>query len=159
MKTSLSRTLVGLLATAGLIGASVNSQAATATGNFNVNIALTSKCEINSTAAATGAVITDIDLTYTSFQTTAATGSTGFNVRCTNNLPYTLALDSTSVTDAALNLAYTLTLSAASNTGNGANQAYTVDATMAAGQAGTCATATCDNTASANKQRTLTITY
>ncbi len=106
MKASLSRTLVGLLATAGLIGASVNAQAATATGNFNVNIALTSKCEINSTAAATGAVITDIDLTYTSFQTTAATGSTGFNVRCTNSLPYTLALDSTSVTDAALNLDY-----------------------------------------------------
>ena len=56
MKASLSRTLVGLLAAAGLIGASVNAQAATATGNFNVNITLTSKCEINSTAAATGAV-------------------------------------------------------------------------------------------------------
>lgn len=83
MKTSISRTLVGLLAAAGLVGASVNAQAATATGNFNVNITLTSKCEINSTAAATGAVISDIALAYTSFQTTAATGSTNFNVRCT----------------------------------------------------------------------------
>ena len=159
MKSSLSRILVGLLAAAGLVGASVNAQAATATGNFNVNVTLTSKCEINGTAAATGAVITDIALAYTSFQTSAATGSTSFNVRCTNSLPYTLALDSTSVTDAALNLDYTLTLSATSNTGNGANQAYTVAASMAAGQAGTCATATCDNSASANRQRTLTITY
>jgi hypothetical protein len=158
MKASLSRTLVGLLAAAGLIGTSAQAQV-TATGNFNVNIALTSKCEINSTAAATGAVITDIDLTYTSFQTTAATGSTSFNVRCTNGLDYTLGLDSTSVTDAALNLDYTLALSATSNTGNGANQAYTVAASMAAGQAGTCATATCDNSGSANRQRTLTITY
>lgn len=64
MKTSISRTLVGLLAAAGLVGASVNAQAATATGNFNVNITLTSKCEINSTAAATGAVISDIALAY-----------------------------------------------------------------------------------------------
>ena len=85
MKTSISRTLVGLLAAAGLVGASVNAQAATATGNFNVNITLTSKCEINSTAAATGAVISDIALAYTSFQTTAATGSTNFNVRCTTS--------------------------------------------------------------------------
>lgn len=92
MKASLSRILVGLLATAGLIGASVNAQAATATGNFNVSITLTSKCEINSTAASTGAVVSDIALAYTSFQTTAATGSTSFNVRCTNSLPYTLAL-------------------------------------------------------------------
>lgn len=159
MKSSLSRTLVGLLAAAGLVGASANAQAATATGNFNVNIALTSKCEINSTAAATGAVITDIDLAYTSFQTTAATGSTSFNVRCTSGLGYTLALDSTSVTDTALNLAYTLNLSAASGSGNGGDQSFTVNASMAAGQSGTCSTATCDNTASTNKQRTLTITY
>lgn len=159
MKPSLSRILVGLLAAAGLVGASVNAQAATATGNFNVNIALTSKCEINGTAAATGAVITDIALAYTSFQTSAATGSTSFNVRCTNSLPYTLSLDNTTVTDQALNLAYTLSLSSASGTGNGTNQAYTVDASMAANQAGTCATTTCTNAASTNKQRTLTITY
>ena len=118
MKTSISRTLVGLLAAAGLVGASVNAQAATATGNFNVNITLTSKCEINSTAAATGAVISDIALAYTSFQTTAATGSTNFNVRCTTSLPYALALDTTTITDDALNLDYTLSLSAASGTGN-----------------------------------------
>lgn len=108
MKSSLSRILVGLLAAAGLVGASVNAQAATATGNFNVNVTLTSKCEINGTAAATGAVITDIALAYTSFQTSAATGSTSFNVCCTNSLPYTLALDLTTVTDQALNLDYPL---------------------------------------------------
>lgn len=159
MKASLSRILVGLLATAGLIGASVNAQAATATGDFNVSITLTSKCEINSTAASTGAVVSDIALAYTSFQTTAATGSTSFNVRCTNSLPYTLALDATTVTDQALNLDYSLSLSSAGGTGNGTDQAYTVNASMAGGQSGTCATTTCTNAASTNKQRTLTITY
>lgn len=159
MQRTLSRILVGLLASAGLIGASVNAQAATATGNFNVTISLTSKCEINSTEASTGAVISDLALAYSSFQTSAATGSTSFNVRCTNNLPYTLALDLTSVTDQALNLDYTLALDSSSGTGNGSNQLFTVNASMAAGQVGNCATASCTNAASTNKQRTLTITY
>lgn len=140
-------------------------QAATATGNFNVNITLTSKCEINGTAGATGAVITDLALAYTSFQTTASTGSSSFNVRCTNTLPFSLALDSASVTDGTTGLDYTLALSTsathtvgpvaslASQTGTGANVLYYVHGNIASGQAGT-------NTAgTANKQRTLTISY
>lgn len=151
-------TLAALMACAGLVG--VNAHAATATGNFNVNITLTSKCEINGTAGASGAVITDLDLAYESFQTTDATGTTSFNVRCTQDLPYTLKLDSTSVTDNALNLPYTLALSAESGTGAGLTaQPITVTGTIAKDLAGTCATASCDNAAATNKQRTLTVTY
>lgn len=143
-----------------LLGLAQNAWAqSTATGTFNVVLNLTSKCEINNTNAATGAVISDLSMNYTSFQTTAASGNTTFNVRCTNNLPYTLALDSTSVTDDAVNLAYTLALSAASGTGNGTNQAFTVTGAIASGQAGTCATATCTNTSATNRTRTLTVTY
>lgn len=133
------------------IGAGV-ANAGTATGNFNVNITLTSVCQLTGPA--------DLDFTYTSFQAGAATGVGGaFSVQCTNSLPYTMALDSTSVTDDAVNLAYTLGLSAAGGTGNGAAQAYTVTGSMAAAQSGTCATASCTNAAATNKQRTLTITY
>ncbi|MEO8387728.1 MAG: hypothetical protein ABI893_16205 [Polaromonas sp.] len=140
--------------------ATLPAYAATAAGTFNVVINLTSKCEINSTNAATGAVINNVVFNYTSFQTTAATSTGGgFNVRCTNSLPYTLALSNSGVTDDAVNLAYTLALSAAAGTGNGTDQAFTVNGTMAAGQAGTCATATCTNTAATNKTKTLTITY
>ena len=143
-----------------LSGFSVSAQAATATGTFNVLINLTSKCEINSTNAATGALITDLTFDYTSFQTAPATPTTSFNVRCTNTLPYALSLDATSVTDNATNLAYTLALSGATATGTGANQVITVTGTMAAGQSGTCGTtAVCTNAAATNKQRMLTVTY
>jgi Spore Coat Protein U domain len=154
---------LALIAAFGLTAlvSSLGAHAATATGNFNVNLTLNSKCEINNTNTATGAVITDLAMTYTSFQLAAATGSTNFNVRCTNLLPYTVALDSTSVTDAAVNLLYTLTLvpPVGGGTGNGANQNYVINGGITAGQAGTCAVASCTNSASANKQRLLTITY
>jgi len=150
--------LVSSLLLASLLTAPAH--AATASGTFDVVINLTSKCEINSTNASTGAVINNVVFNYTSFQTAAATSTGGgFNVRCTNSLPYTLALNNSGVTDDAVNLAYTLSLSAASGTGNGSDQAFTVNGSMAAGQAGTCATGTCTNTAATNKTKTLTITY
>ncbi|UUZ74528.1 hypothetical protein LP414_19095 [Polaromonas sp. P1(28)-13] len=140
--------------------ATLPSHAATATGTFDVVINLTSKCEINSTNAATGAVISNVVFNYTSFQTAAATSTGGgFNVRCTNSLPYTLALSNSGVTDDAVNLAYTLSLSAAGGTGNGTDQAFTVNGSMAAGQAGTCTGATCNNSGATNKTKTLTVTY
>ena len=43
----------------------------------------------------------------------APSSSNSFNVRCTNTLPYTLALDTAAVTDSVLALDYTLALSAA----------------------------------------------
>jgi len=147
-------TLLSLLA----LTFAVSSRAATATGNFNVNLTLNSTCQINSTASG-AATITDLAMTYTSFQTTAATSSTSFNVRCTNTLPYTLALDNASVLDNALDLTYTLSLSAGSGTGTGADQPITVNGAISPGQAGTCTTASCTNSLATNKQRTLTITY
>ncbi|MCZ8255132.1 MAG: spore coat protein U domain-containing protein [Polaromonas sp.] len=136
--------------------ATVPAQAATQTGNFDVNITLTSACIYTKTS--------DVVFNYTSFQTAAAAQTTAgaFTVKCTNTLPYTLALDSAgSYTDAATNLAYTLTLSSSSATGNGSAQSYTVNGSIAGNQGGTCATAggVCTNTGSANKQRTLTISY
>lgn len=147
MKKLLIATLLGYVG----FGASI-ATAGTATGNFNVNITLNSVCQLTGPA--------DIDFTYTSFQGGASTGTGGaFSVKCTNSLPYTIALDSTSVTDDAVNLAYTLGLSAAGGTGNGAAQNYSVTGNMAGAQAGTCGTASCTNAAATNKTRTLTITY
>lgn len=147
-------TLIAALSLAVL--ASATAHAATATGNFDVNITLTSACVYAKTS--------DVDFAYTSFQVAAQaqTTSGGFTVKCTNTLPYTLALDAAgSYTDAATNLAYTLSLSSTGATGNGAAQAYSVTGSIAGGQGGDCATAggVCTNSGSANKQRTLTITY
>lgn len=132
-----------------------SAQALTATsGNFNVNISLTPSCSVSTPAA--------INLTYTSFQGTAATGSSGFTVTCTNTLPYTPSVSGAATTDDAVNLAYTLGFTApvGGGTGNGAAQAYTVDASIASGQSGTCsATAGCTNAAATNQVHTLTITY
>ena len=126
------------------------AQAATTTPTgFNVTVNLTSGCEVT-------AGPTDVAFTYTSFQAGAATSTGGaFSVRCTNTLPYTMALDSTTGTVIGLN--YTLALSAAGGTGAGLTAAsYTVNGSMASGQSGDCATtAVCTGT----QARTLTITY
>lgn len=144
---------LALIAMLGLVGlSSGTATAGTATGNFNVNITLTSVCQLTGPA--------DLNFSYTSFQAGASTGTGGaFSVQCTNSLPYTIALDQTNVTDDAVNLAYSLGLSAAGGTGNGAAQSFSVTGTMAGAQAGTCATASCTNAAATNKTRTLTITY
>jgi hypothetical protein len=77
------------------------------------------------------------------------------------------------VTDAAVNLSYTVNLGQTtrppgsaytpggplSATGNGLAQTISIDGAMPANQSGTCTTATCTNTASANNIRTLMITY
>ena len=148
--------LVTALALTALAIAPAKAQAATATGNFDVTIALTSACIYAKTS--------DVAFSYTSFQSTAQaqTTSGGFTVKCTNNLPYTMALDAAgSYTDQATNLAYTLALSAAGATGSGLAQPYSVTGTIAASQAGNCATTggACTNALSTNKTRTLTITY
>jgi hypothetical protein len=132
--------------------AMATAHATVATGTFNVGINLTSVCQISTAPTAA--------FSYTSFQSTAATFSSSFNVLCTNTLPISsITLDSTSVTDSATNLAYTLSLGAIPTAGTGVAQSVPITGSMPAGQAGTCATATCSNTSSTNKQRTLTITY
>jgi len=121
----------------------------TAPASFNVTVNLTSGCEVTSGP-------TDVAFTYSSFQAGAATSTGGaFSVRCTNTLPYTMALDATSGTVIGLN--YTLALSAAGGTGAGLTAAnYTVNGSMASGQSGTCGTtAVC----AGSQARTLTVTY
>jgi len=138
---------LSLLAAAVAASFGLSAQAASTSGGFNVTVNLTSACSITAGPA-------DVAFTYTSFQAAAATATGGgFSVKCTNSLPYTMALDATSGTVIGLN--YTLALSAASGTGNGAAQAYSISGSMVSGQSGTCASATC----SGSQARTLTITY
>lgn len=141
-------------------------------GSFNVVINLTAKCEVNS-ASVGPATISDLTMNYTSFQTTAATGSTNFNVRCTNGLPYGITLSTPTATDDALNLNYTLNLTSSAThssgtnaslaglTATGTDQTYHVHGTIAANQSGTCATspATCNNAAATNRGRLVTVIY
>ena len=152
MKKLLSIAALSLLTLSSLLTAP--SQAATATGQFDVTINLTSACKYTKTS--------DVAFNYTSLQTgaQAQTTSGGFTVQCTNSLPYTLALDggpglTTSYT--AIGLNYDLTLSAGGATGNGLAQTYGVTGSIGAGQAGTCATSgsACVSTSA----RTLTISY
>lgn len=120
-------------------------------GNFTNN-----SFTISITAPATCSLSTppgNMTFNYTSMSATAATASTTFAATCTNTLPYTMALDATSGT--INGVTYTLALGAASATGTGLAQTYTVNGNIAAGQSGTCATATCTG----SQTRTLTITY
>ncbi|MBL8524275.1 MAG: spore coat protein U domain-containing protein [Betaproteobacteria bacterium] len=154
--------LAGFVALAGFL--SSNAQAQSTSGTFNVNITLTSACTLTA--------IADVDFAYTSFQAAAATATGGgFSVSCTNSRPYTFGLQAgngaatppgaatINVTDSAVNLTYDLALSAAGGTGTGAAQAYSVTGNMAAGQSGTCATATCTNAAATNRVHTLIVNF
>lgn len=138
------------------------AQAATTTTTFPVNITLTSACAVTTAPTA-------VAFTYASNQATAATATgTSVGITCTNTLPYTVSLAPTvagyTITDQATNLIYTLTLNGTAadltgQVGTGAAQTVAIGGTMAANQSGTCATATCQNTASTNKTQTVTITY
>jgi hypothetical protein len=138
---------------------SAPAQAANDSATVNVTINLTSKCVFGA--------IAPVAFTYTSFQASASTATGGtFNMKCTNTMPYKIGFTNTAtpaatdaVTDDAVNLAYTLGLSATTGTGSGVDQAYTVTGTMALGQAGTCLTAACTNTAATNKTRTIYVVY
>lgn len=154
MKNLTAQTTLTLMTV--LVGAQLATmpaaRAATVTGQFDVTINLTAACEIASLPTAAFA--------YAGGQSTASTFTSTFNIRCTNGLAISsITLDRTSVTDSATNLAYTLALSNVPTAGTGALQTITLSGNMAAGQGGTCGTATCTNTASTNKQRTLTVTY
>jgi hypothetical protein len=100
-----------------------------------------------------------VNFTYTSFQGAASAASTTYGVSCTNGLPYNMTLDGAgpppSYTYSLLGLSYVLTLVPASSTGTGLTQTHTINGSIAAGQAGTCATATCN----ATQTRTLTISW
>ena len=145
----MKKLLLAVAVATALATAAPVAQAASTAANFNVTVNLTSKCEVT-------AGPTDVAFTYTSFQTGASTAAGGaFGVRCTNTLPYTMALDATSGT--VIGLAYTLGLSASSGTGAGLTGAsYSVTGNMASGQSGDCATtAVCFGT----QARVLTVSY
>jgi spore coat protein U-like protein len=138
------------------------SQAASSSSQFDVTINLTSAC--------TFGAIAPVTFTYVSLGGAVSSGGGTFNVTCTNTLPYTTGLSAGAtagpggatldVTDTATNLAYQLT-SPAGGPGTGLSQPKTISGTMAAGQAGTCGAASCDNTGSptANKRHTVYFTF
>ena len=141
-----------LVLAAGLFAAPPAARATSVSGQFDVVINLTAACEIASLPIAV--------FDYAGGQSAAATFSSAFNIRCTNGLIISsIDLDRTTVTDSATSLTYTLALSNVPTAGTGAVQTITLNGTMAAGQGGTCTSATCTNAASINKRRTLTITY
>jgi spore coat protein U-like protein len=113
---------------------------------FSVSIITIASCTLTSPPG-------NINLSYTSFQPAPAAASANFSVNCTTAMPYTMALDATSGT--LVGLTYSLALSQSAATGTGAAQNFSINGSIAAGQPGTCATASC----SASDTRTLTITY
>lgn len=118
----------------------------TAVGMFPVTVVTQGQCSFSSPPGT-------LAFAYTSFQPAAANVSAFFGVTCTNGLPYTLSLDTTTGTIAGLS--YSLALSGAAGSGSGVQQTLSVNGSMPAGQAGTCAMGTC----SGNVPHTLTITY
>lgn len=156
--------LAAVVSVAALVAPAAQAQTFTS-GQFTVAITLNSTCALGA--------ITDVSFTYTSNQVAAANaGGGGFNVTCTNNLPYTFYLQAgtaaptppfsvttINVTDAALNLNYDLALSAAGGTGNGAAQGYSITGTMAGSQPGTCGGASCTNGTSGNRIHTLIVDF
>ena len=121
------------------------SPQSTATGTASVIINTPPVCTVTTPPGT-------VSFTYVSFGP-AANASTSFGVTCTLALPYTMALDAT--TGTILGITYTLALSSPSSTGTGSQQAFQINGSIAAGQSGTCAAATCSGT----QARTLTITY
>lgn len=129
-----------------------------ATASFTPTVSIITQCFVGQVAAgnpAPGAISpSTLTLNYTSFALAPQTATMNFTVDCTRGTSYTLALSQTSGTLLGLN--YTLGLSSAGATGDGLAQPYTVTGTIAAGQAGTCATSSCTATQTGV---TVTITY
>lgn len=85
-----------------------------------------------------------IALAYTSFSATPVTGGTTFGLNCTNNMPYTLSLNAYAGTLLGLNYTLLLNNGTLGTTGTGSVVTIPIDATIPAGQSGTCALATCN---------------
>ncbi len=120
--------------------------ASTAINTFPVSIATPATCNVTTPP---GGIAFG---TYVAMGA-AVNASTNFAVTCTTYLPYTMSLDAPSGVIAGLR--YTVAVSATNSTGTGSAQTHSINGALAAGQAGTCAGATC----SASQSRTLTISY
>ena len=126
-----------------------NPVTALATATFNLSATIAPFCRFNTNPS-------QLNLNYTSFRTTAATGTSGFSLNCTAGTSYSQAV--APATGTALGLSYSLALSATTGLiGNAAVQNYTITGTAAAGQSGTCATS--GVLCSANNPHTITVTY
>ncbi len=112
---------------------------------FPVSITVPGTCTIN---AGPGA----ITLAYTAFQTSAATDSTTFSLTCNNAMPYSMSVSPAS--NALTGIRYLLSLTP-NATGTGVAQTQTISGSAQAGQAGTCATGSCN----ATQITTLTISF
>jgi spore coat protein U-like protein len=133
------------VATTGNVTGTSGTQLATAL--FTTNASILSRCYFSITP-------TPLNMSYVAFAPTPSTGSNNFSVNCTLSTPYTMALSSTSGVLVGLN--YSLALSATSSVGTGFAENFNVVGTIAAGQAGTCATSSCSATSA---PQTITITY
>jgi Spore Coat Protein U domain len=125
-------------------------------GTFPVTIVAPATCTLTTPP-------TNLAFAYTAFRPTAALTSASYGVTCSTLLPYTMALDATVGVVTGLN--YTLALNTAAtggvsplaSVGTGIAQSFFVNGSMAAGQAGTCASTAAACTGA--QVRTLTITY
>lgn len=120
--------------------------------SFGVTVITQPSCQI-STPPGT------VNFSYTSFQVTASTATTNFDANCTSALPYVVTVSAP--TGPLLGLAYTLSVSSSSVLqtksvmGSGSPQNHIIYGSIPANQSGTCATATCTDTA----PQTITISY
>ena len=121
---------------------------------FAVNASIVAECRFSTSPTA-------LAMTYTAFAASAVSAYSPFAISCTESTTYGVSLGAAS--DVLLGLKYDLLLVAAASdtplaaslTGSGFAQSYRVKGTIAAGQAGSCATGTCTGSA----PRTITITY
>jgi spore coat protein U-like protein len=144
----MKKILLPLAAALAFAGAAHAAPITTAPSPFNVTVNLTSVCSVSSAPTA-------VVFNYTSLGGAVASTGGNYSVTCTNNLPYTMALDAVAQTFPTTGLNYTLSLNTAGSTGTGAAQAFTMTGGMVGGQGGTCAGQTCSETV----VRNLTITY
>lgn len=123
-----------------------NAGALTSSAPLNYRVGVGNQCVFNTYP-------TTVLFNYASFSPTVQTSNQNFDLRCSNGLFWSLAVSPASST--LLGLGYSLSTTPGSGTGTGNDQVITLTGTMAANQAGTCATATC----SATQAHVLTITY
>jgi hypothetical protein len=147
--------LLSILAFVMAAAAALTAQAAgTDTAPVAVHVTLTAACKITTPPGT-------ITVAYTSLGA-AVNANTPFGVTCSNGLSYSMALNTANANALGLSIPLAIRDSTDANdiTGSqtaGASEAnYIVKASVTAGQAGNCGTATCtDNSIS----RTLTISY
>ncbi|MBX3589208.1 MAG: spore coat protein U domain-containing protein [Ramlibacter sp.] len=123
-----------------------NAGALTSSVGLNYSVAVGNQCVFSTPP-------TGMSFNYTSFSATPQMAVQTFDLRCSDALPWSLAV--TPASGNLLGLAYSLDLTPDTGTGTGVDQSITLTGTLPADQAGTCATGMC----SASQPHTLTVTY